>query len=112
MNGKKHLFPSLKPYRQTSKHQSPIEQQHYRSCLNLITILISLFLLISITIGVYHIVRYFIDENISRKSKQRIIMITTNIPNDKKSLIESNKTKKLNINSSYSSIGHIGMRRV
>jgi len=95
------------------KHQSPIEQQHYRSCLNLITILISLFLLISITIGVYHIFRYFIDENISRKSKQRIIMITTNIPNDKKSLIESrnisNKTKKININSSYSSIG---MRRV
>jgi len=62
---------------------------------------------------VYHIFRYFIDENISRKSKQRIIMITTNIPNDKKSLIESinisNKTKKININSSYSSIG---MRRV
>jgi divalent metal cation (Fe/Co/Zn/Cd) transporter len=75
---------------QTSKHQSPIEQQHYRSCLNLITILISLFILISITIGVYHIFRYFMDENISRKSKQRIIMITTNII---ESINISNKTK-------------------
>ncbi len=43
-------------------HQSPIEQQFYRSRLNLITILISTFILISITIGVYHILRYLIGE--------------------------------------------------
>jgi hypothetical protein len=62
LNEKKYLSQSLKPYKQTNNHQSPIEQQHYRSRLNLITILISIFILISITIGMYHIFKYFIIE--------------------------------------------------
>jgi len=67
---KNNLFQNLKPYRQINNSQSPIEQQFYRACFNFITILISLFILISITILVYYISKYFIDENISRKSNR------------------------------------------
>ncbi|CAF1200683.1 unnamed protein product [Adineta steineri] len=97
----KYLLQYLKSHTQTNKHQTPIEQQYYRSHLNLITILISLFLLISITIGVYHIFRYFILKNMSKKSKQ-IILPTTNIINEKLTLLKSlnrkNKTNYTNVN--------------
>ena len=84
-NEKKYLLHSLKPYNQLNNYQSPIEQQQYRSRLNLIMILISLFVLIGITIGVYHILKYFINEK-----KQMIIIIkTTSVPNEKTSLLQS-----------------------
>jgi len=55
----------MKSYRQINNYQSPIEQQFYQARLNLITILISLFILIIITIGVYYISKYLINENSS-----------------------------------------------
>ncbi len=67
---KNDLFQNLKPYRQINNSQTPIEQQFYRACFNLITILISLFILINITILVYYISKYLINENISRKSNR------------------------------------------
>jgi hypothetical protein len=79
---KKYLFQSLKPYREIIHSQSPIEQQFYRSRLNLITILISLFILISITIGVYYCSKYFIGENILKKEIGEIMKL-------------SNRTKRL-----------------
>jgi hypothetical protein len=59
----------MKSYRQINNYQSPIEQQFYQARLNLITILISLFILIIITIGVYYISKYLINENSSKNNE-------------------------------------------
>jgi len=66
INKKKYLFQSLKPYKQINNYQSPIQQQFYQAHLNLIRILISLFILISITISIYYIFKYLINENSSK----------------------------------------------
>ncbi|CAF0898480.1 unnamed protein product [Rotaria sordida] len=69
LNKNNYLFQSFNSYKSRNNHQSPIEQQNFRSCQTFISILISLFFLISITIIVYQISKYFIHENYSKKTK-------------------------------------------
>lgn len=54
------IVVNRKSYEQKNNHQSPIEKQYLRSCEVFISILITIFLLISVALIIYQILKHFI----------------------------------------------------